>query len=85
MKKLAKVSPGVTAGALVGPYGQCPEDHFTKNVEGKVLSIQWETKNLAGVTDAEGDQWTINRTDLTEIPFNTVGQEQINGRMVSNG
>ena len=60
MNKLIQISTKLTADQ----FG-CDVQHFNAHVRGRTLPVINETKSYLTVLDATGEEWTVNKADLS--------------------
>jgi hypothetical protein len=60
MNKLIQISTALTADQ----FG-CDVQHFSTHLRGRTLPVISETKNYVTVLDATGEEWTVNKADLS--------------------
>lgn len=63
MIKQIRISSELTAD-LFG----CDADHFRLHIRGKLVQVVNETLHFFTIEDSNGDEWTVNKSDLERKP-----------------
>lgn len=79
MIKTVFVKPDLTPEA----FG-CEKKYFNRHIINRPLKLIWMMKEMAGIKDEEGEEWTISKTLLMDTPtYRTVGEELTTGNRLS--
>lgn len=80
------LKPEVNANALRNDVTDRKPDleYFTAHLENKALKVTYESKDLCGLVDEDGEFWRTDRCNVIPASqFTTVGQELTQGRSVN--
>ena len=79
MTKTVYVKPDLTPEA----FG-CEKKYFERHINKRPLTLIWMMKEMAGVKDEEGEEWTISKSLLMDTPnYRTIGEELTTGHRQS--